>query len=58
MHLPAICDITAPMKSIFDAPMGLLQGQQARGVGFVAWQISQSINSLLTFFVSFFDISS
>ena len=51
-------DIATSMQPIFDAPMGLLQGEQARGVGLLPGQIGQAINRLLALFCSVSDISS
>lgn len=43
------------MQAIFDAPMSLLQSQQASGAGFAGWQIGQAIDGLLALFLSLFD---
>src|SRR6266571_8319747 len=50
-------DIAAIMQPIFDAPMGLLQGEQARGVGFLPGQVGYPIDRLLTRFFSVLHVS-
>jgi len=46
------------MQAIFDAPMGLLQAEQARGVGFLSGQIGHAIDDLLALLFSLFHLSS
>src|SRR5947208_17189696 len=50
-------DIAAIMQPIFDAPMCLVQGEQARGVGFFPGEVAHPIDRLLTRFFSVLHVS-
>ena len=59
-HLAGIfpqADIASIMQPLLDPPMGVLEGQQASGVGVLPGQVGEPIQRLLPLFVGVFHLA-